>query len=399
MRIALISAQRRTENGELRAELMLAGRSILAWQAELMCALGAERVICLCHAVEGEVLRLQHMVEAAGAAFHALIGFTALPALVRAEDDLIILSDGLLPDPPLTQNIVTTEAGWRRNVVCLPAGHAMVASAPDDFERIDAAHNWAGLLVMRGAPVQRLSDFAEDADAVSVLLRLALQAGTPLRELGAAELEAGGWLLANSGATLEKHERDLISRAAAARDFRAPLIALAGWIVETFAPRGLQKGTSVTGGLALALALSAVMVAALGAPVISLAFAVAAMFSGALTLAYAGIARRLHRQSGPGSAEAAFAVALDALAALTLWFALVPLPEWSALAICGPLLIGLARLAAREEGEVPLSAFWRDRASLLVLLALAASAGLLPEATAAFAATALGALLLGKRRD
>ena len=399
MRIALISAQRRTENGELRAELMLAGRSILAWQAELMCALGAERVICLCHAVEGEVLRLQHMVEAAGAAFHALIGFTALPALVRAEDDLIILSDGLLPDPPLTQNIVTTEAGWRRNVVCLPAGHAMVASAPDDFERIDAAHNWAGLLVMRGASVQRLSDFAEDADAVSVLLRLALQAGTPLRELGAAELEAGGWLLANSGATLEKHERDLISRAAAARDFRAPLITLAGWIVETFAPRGLQKGTSVTGGLALALALSAVMVAALGAPVISLAFAAAAMFSGALTLAYAGIARRLHRQSGPGSAEAAFAVALDALAALTLWFALVPLPEWSALAMCGPLLIGLARLSAREEGEVPLSAFWRDRASLLVLLASAASAGLLPEATAAFAATALGALLLGKRRD
>jgi hypothetical protein len=198
---------------------------------------------------------------------------------------------------------------------------------------------------------------------------------------------------------LEKHERDLISRAAATRDFRAPLIALAGLIVETLAPRGLHKGTSVAGGLAIALALSGVTGAALGAAAIGLALAAAAMFSGTLALAYAGIARRLHRQSGAGSGEVAFAVALDALAALTLWFALAPLPEWSALAICGPLLIGLARLAARDEGEVPLSAFWRDRASLLVMLALVASAGFLPEATAAFATTALGASLLGKRRD
>lgn len=399
MRIALISALKRTETGELRAELRLAGRSILAWQVDLLSALRTERVICLCSAVEGEVLRLQHEVEAAGAAFHALIGFVGLAALVRAEDDLLILSDGVLPDPLLAPDLVKTDAAWRRVIVCLPADHAMVAGAPDDFERIDAARNWAGLLVMRGAPVQHLATFSDDADAVSLLLRLALQARTPCHDLGPSQLEPGMWNLADSVAAVDTHERDLMARAVLPRDFRAPLIALADMVVGALAPRGMGHGTTVAGGFAFVLALGGIVAAAFGAQTIGLACAASAAFSGTVAAGYAGLARRLKRQSGPIPGEAAYRVAFDALAALTLWFALAPLPEWTALAICGPLLIGLARLAGQEEAKAPLSAFWRDRASLLGVLTIAALAGVMPEMAAFLAATALGALLLSKRSD
>jgi hypothetical protein len=399
MRIALISALKRTETGELRAELMLAGQSILAWQVDLLSALGAERVICLCHAVEGEVLRLQHKVEAGGATFHALTSFVGLAAMVRAEDDLLILGDGVLPDPLLAQDLAKPAGAWRRLVLCLPADHPMVAGAPNDFERIDAARHWGGLLVMRGAPVQHLATFPDDADAVSLLLRLALQAHTPCQDLGPSQLEPGMWTLADSASALAAHEGNLMARVAALRDVRAPMIALADTLIGVLVPRGLRHGPAVAGSLALVLALVGVLAAAYGAPALGLALAAAASFSGTIATGYAGLARRLQRRSGPVPGDTAFRVALDALAALTLWFALSPLPEWSALAICGPLLIGLARFAAQEEVGAPWRASWKDRSSLLGLLAIAASAGFAAEGTAFLAATALGTLLLSKRRD
>jgi hypothetical protein len=226
---------------------------------------------------------------------------------------------------------------------------------------------------------------------------LAFQAHTPCHDLGLSQLEPGTWVLADSTGVLATHERDLMARAVRPYDFRAPMIALADMLVGALAPRGLRHGTAVAGSLALALALGGVVAAALGAAAVGLGLAAAAAFSGTIAAGYAGLAQRLQRRSGTIPGEAAFRVALDALAALALWFVLAPLPEWSALAICGPLLIGLARLAAWEDAKVALSALWRDRASLLGVLTIAAFAGFVSEATALLAATALGALLLSKR--
>ncbi|MBX9728897.1 MAG: hypothetical protein K2X31_08320, partial [Sphingopyxis sp.] len=107
MRIGLIAALRRSEDGTaLRAALPLAGRSVLAWQAALLQSLGVERVLCLVDAPMGAVLDLQHELEARGVQFHALKGFAALPALVRAEDDLIVLADGLVPDAALVRELL-----------------------------------------------------------------------------------------------------------------------------------------------------------------------------------------------------------------------------------------------------------------------------------------------------
>lgn len=393
MRIGLIAALTRSEDGVLRAELPVAGRSVLAWQAALLQSLGVERVLCLTETTSGEVLELQHAIEAGGAAFHALHGFAALPALVRAEDDLIILRDGLVPDPVVVRAVLGGEGAVQRVVAAIPADHPLAAAYPQDFERIDAARHWAGVLAMRGGPVQQLAEFPEDADAVSLLLRLALQAGTPCRDLAPRELVPESWLLADGTAAVAQAEQSLIAAAATPADWRAPLAALATRLVRALAPRGLAQGGLIAGGLALALLLGAVMVAAFGPPAVGLALAGLGAFAARVSIAYGALSARLRREGDAGRGGAALDVAVDGLAALTLWFALAPWPEWEPLAVLGPLAIGLARLGGRAGGAA-LGALASDRASLLLALSLAATIGFFPETLACLALGLLTALLL-----
>lgn len=393
MRIGLISALQTTVSGTLRAELPLAARSVLARQAAILQDLGAERVLCLCDAPTGEVLSLQHTIEAGGATFHALQGFTALPALVRAEDDLIILRDGLVPDLTTVRGMVGEGPTLRRMIAALPADHPLATTHPWDFERIDAGRHWAGLLVMRGAAVQELADFPADADAVSVLLRLALQAGTPCRMLSAQELAPETWLLADSPEAVGQHEQALIARAAPGVDWRAPTNALAATLVRALAPRGLGQGSAMAAALAFLLLLGGVSAAALGEAIIGLGLATGGAFAARISMDYAALAARLREVFVVATQRPALEAAFDGLAALTLWFALAPWPAWIPLAACGPLLIGLTRLAARGS-KGGLAAIASDRASLLLLLAIAAAFGQLPAAVAALALAIVAAMLL-----
>lgn len=393
MRIGLIAALKRTPEGVLRAELPLAGRSVLAWQAALMQALGAERLLCLTDTAGPEIIALQHAIEEGGASFHALKGFAALPALVRAEDDLIVLADGLVPDPALVIGLLEADSGLRRVVAAMPADHPLAVDHPEDFERIDAARRWAGVFAMRGAPVQQLADFPADADAVSLLLRLALQAGTPCRELAPAALAPATWLLADDAAAVAAHAQALIARAAPHADWRAPFAALAARLVGQLAPRGLEHGEVLAGGAALALLLGAVMLAAFGPAPAALTLAGLGAFSASVSRTYGALAQSLKRLPPEARGGTVLTLAADGLAALTLWFALAPWPAWQPLAALGPVLIGLARLAS-QRGDLALAAIASDRTGLLLALALAGAAGLLPEAAACLALGLLAALLL-----
>lgn len=89
------------------------------------------------------------------------------------------------------------------------------------------------------------------------------------------------------------------------------------------------------------------------------------------------------------------ALAVDGSAAIVLWFALGPWPQWTPLAICGPLVVGLERLAEQTQGSA-LAAISSDRTTMLMLLGLAAGLGVLPEAVAFVAAALLTGLLLRK---
>lgn len=395
MRIGLIAALRHSEEGALRAALPLAGRSVIAWQAALLRALGCERVLCLTETSGGTVLELQHMLEGQGVQFHALRGLAAIPALVRAEDDLVVLADGLVPDPAVVRALVGGEgdAPLQRMVATIPADHPLAAAHPEDFERIDAARHWGGVLVMRGAPAQRLAEFPADADAVSLLLRLALQAGTPARELAARELVPETWLLAQCNAAVAQHEGALIAAAAPPADWRAPGTALAAAAARAMVPRGLEQGPVIAGGTALVLLLTGVMAAAFGFGATGLALAGLGALAARISHGFAALSARLRREAGGGRAGAVLTGACDVLAGTTLWFALAPFPEAQPLAALGPVAYALARLAARM-GDKALAVAASDRASLLLVLALAAAFGVLPHALACLALGLCAALLL-----
>jgi hypothetical protein len=396
MRIGLIAMLRANEDGTLRAALPLAGRSVLAWQADLMRSLGAERVLCLTETTTGEIIALQQELEGQGVQFHALKGFAAIPALVRAEDDLVILLDGLVPDPGVANAVLGGGGSLNRAIATLPADHPLAAAHPDDFERIDAARHWGGLLAMRGAPVQQLAGFPADADAIPVLLRLALQAGTPTQDLTARELVPQNWLLAESPAALARHETALIAHAAPPVDWRAPSLALASALVRRVVPRGIGQGGLIAGGASLALLMIGVMASAFGFPAAGLAAAGLGAFSGQVAEAFRSVSARLRREEPAPRAAAVLSGTVDFLAALVLWFALAPWPDREPLAVIGPVAIGLVRLLATSGGAA-MAAYARDRAALLLILAVCASLGLLPEALACLALGLVAALLL--RRD
>lgn len=393
MRIGLIAALARADDGGLRAHLPLAGQSVLAWQVAVLRRLGAERIICLSDTVAGEVLRLQQAVEAGGGSFHVLKGFAALPALVRAEDDLIVLRDGLVPDPAHVARILPSETVLARSVLCLPADHPLAMAHPAQFERIDAARHWAGMLVMRGAPVQQLADFPEDADATSVLLRFALQAGTPCRVLTIEDVTAATWWIAESAAAARRHEAALIAATAPPRDWRAPLTAIGAVLVQKTAHRWIGQGSTISAGLALVMLLGGVLAAAWWAPAAGLALAATGAFTARVAAGFSAVAKQLRHYGDNRSESAVVAITVDLFAALTAWFALAPWPEFTPLAICGPLAIGLARLAERD-GRGALRVAASDRASLLLVLSLGAALGFPAYAAALAAAALLAALLL-----
>lgn len=397
MRIGLIAALRHSEDGLLRAGLPLAGRSVIAWQAALLRALGVERVLCLAETPGGTVLDLQHRLEGEGVQFHALRGPAAIPALVRAEDDLVIIADGLVPDPAVVRALTSGQGGeaLQRMVATIPADHPLAAAHPEDFERVDAQRHWGGVLAMRGAPAQRLADFPGDADAVSLLLRLALQAGTPMREIAARELVPETWLLADSVAAVSQHESALIAAAAPPADWRAPGVALAAMAVRAAVPRGLDQGPVIAGASALVLLLMGVLAAAFGFAATGLALAGAGMFADGVSHGLAALAARLRREGGANGTRAGTMLsgACDLFAASVLWFCLSPFPGAQPLAALGPVAYGLSRLAARG-GDDLLAAAASDRAMVLMILALAAAFGLLPFALCCLALGLCAALLL-----
>lgn len=401
MRIGLIAALRRSEDGTaLRAALPLAGRSVLAWQAALLQSLGVERVLCLVDAPTKEVLDLQHELEARGVQFHALRGFGALPALVRAEDDLIVIADGLVPAPALVHGLFGREkaAALTRVVATIPAAHPLAAAHPENFERIDAARHWAGVLAMRGAPVQQLAEFPADADAIGLLLRLGLQAGTPQSDCAAREFETEDWLLAADAEAVAQHERALIARAAPPADPRAPTRALAAAAVRALVPRRLGQGAQVASGFALTALIAGVLASAAGLAATGLLLAAIGAFAAEAARGFGHIAARLRREHTEPRFGAALAAAVDLMAGGILWLALAPPPAWQPLAVLGPVAIGLVRLLSRA-GDTALAVTASDRAGLLLLLALAAAFGVLPETLACLALGLVAALLLRQRRD
>ena len=225
-----------------RAFLRLGGATLAQHQLMVALAAGCERIACIARALTPELIALQHEAERAGAKFHMISGARALSGLVTANDELLVIGEGLVAALPDALDML----GDAPAILVLPAETAV----PQGFERIDLNHAAAGLMLLPGRLVERLNDLPADAEPTSALLRIGLQAGIAQRGVAEPALSAGHWLMVRDEEAAHAAELDWMQRHTAGRG-KASGMALATLIVRSFGPALLHGGS---GGRWLALA-------------------------------------------------------------------------------------------------------------------------------------------------
>jgi hypothetical protein len=377
--------------------LELAGRSVLSWQIEILRALGCERIICLSKGRSDEIVRQHRAVEADGGDFHVVTGNLQLASLMRANDELVMMADGLVPEVEAVKRLALGDERLRKGIWTMPAGHPLAASLPEDFERIDSEGHWAGLAVLRSESAAALADFPPDGDAVSLLLRLGLQDRIERRPIPVSELEAGNWLLAVDESALEKRSKALLKGEARTPFWIAPGSALAARIAHSLPPARAEDWRRLSLAAQALLLLGGTALAATGYETPGLAVVAAGALAGAVEDSLAQMRARIWSHA-KGTRSLLGAIATDLFAAAALVFAYAGAHE-PVTRITLPLLaIGLVRLAS-SQGAGASKTFWSDRTIHLAIFAIAAALGGVGPALAIMAFAAMVQLMLRKGRN
>ena len=256
MRVGLLSMTDAV-SGELqglRAVLTIGGRSLVRHQLGLALALGCTRIVVVTDALTSEVIALQHATESAGARFHVITSAHALLPLVTAEDDLIVLGDGLLVQPELALPQLEQATG----VLALPVEAGVAAG----FERIDINHAFAGAMRLPGRIVAGLGDLPPEWNTHAALLRLAVQGRVPLRLLPDAVLADARWILVRNEDEAHAAEPVWLRLHTASGHLRSPGEWITAKTVHLAGPALLHAGTrpwvvALGGVVALLLAFGA----------------------------------------------------------------------------------------------------------------------------------------------
>lgn len=372
-----------------RAFVRLAGRPLVQHQLDIALSARCERLICLVRALEPEVIALQQRAEKAGVLFNTVTSPRDLSALVTAQDEVVVIHEGLLADPELATELIEQGEG----VFVQPIETGLAAG----FERIDINHAAAGLLRIPGRLVERLVQMPPDCDVPSSLTRIALQAGVPMRDVPLAARSGMGWQMIASEQAAHTIERDWIAHKLGSARLVSPGRRVVRMAILGFAPSLLHAGNASRAMIAATLAglLLAVGMAWFDWRATGLVLAALAW----LFLCSATMLRRLEAPLAAGKVKQE-----TGLAALDWLFdaVLVLLIHWAAPPVAGMIpLISLALpvtllLLVRLSGKVPAmpgAALIADRALLCLLLALFAAAGLLEWAIAAATVGLAGTLL------
>jgi len=371
------------------AALALAGRTLAERQLDLVLALGCARVVCLSQGLDKSLIALQHRAEAAGAKFNVIAGPRPLAGLVSAADELVVVGEGLLPAVTEAKQALESGAG----VLALPVEAGIAAG----FERIDLNHAWAGVLMMPGRLVERLTQLPPDCDAVSALLRIALQGRVPYRTLPEALLAERRWALIRNHAQLADLEPAWLQRHVAAPTPFAPGRALARIAMRRMGTRLLGKGwrPAYLSGMGIALAGLGAVVAWFDQGVMGLA----ACGLGWLGVEAAGALGSIARAGAEdeSSVDRSGTLAGIFIDVLLVWVLALTLSGiWYERIFAPIVLILAARLSGRLLEAKPADMV-QDRALLALLLAVAASTGILLPVTQLIAFAVLAMLLVLSR--
>lgn len=349
------------------APLTLAGKTLARRQLEFALAAGCEGIIALGDGASAEAIALRHAAEAAGARFQAVRDSHDLLGAIRADDELLALAPGLLPEAAAALEML----GKGRKVLVLPAAAGVAAG----FERIDLERAWAGALLVGGAPVERLSDLPADVEPTSALVRIALQAHVAERRLPAEVLADGSWTMLDTGVDTAFSEKAWLDRHLPSASPFEPSRWLARTILRPLATRLLANARSVAILLAAVLAALAGSVLATGYGLAPLGFAllvVGAILSHA-TSGLLGLARAPRWRDARSDFGSALSWAVDA--ALLVGAVLAIDGSWFHRLF--PPLVLLGTLRTFPPATPPTwQGLTRDRGLLALSLGLAAAFGL-----------------------
>lgn len=379
-----------------RAFLQVGGATVAQHQLALCRAMECQRVICLARDLTPELVALQHAAEAAGMQFHVVAGARQAAALITATDELLVLADGLLV--ALASALPLLEAGHGMLVQPVEAG------VPMGFERLDINHAAGGAMRIPGRLAERLAELPVDCDVASALTRIALQAGVVQRPIPLEAREGVGWRIVRDEAEAHAVESGWIDLHMQRGRAITPGTALARFGVRTFGPALLHAGH---GGLTLTIAAAVFLLAALITGWLGAIGSALVLVGLSWTVRHAAdLLTRIERDSlsRPVSRiprETLFGWLADAaLVALVIWSAGVVLPRWPFDVITAPwFLVCLLRMVPQMIDRT-WSAWLEDRALLCLVLAVAAGAGVLIQATTLIAGVLAlaGAVLAGFRK-
>lgn len=363
-----------------------------------MLALGCERILCLCEASSETTLLVQRLAEAAGAEFHAIKGVTQIAALARPQDEIVMLRDGLLVDPCVLER---GNSGGEGAIFTISASHPLAEAYPDDFERIDRERHWAGFAMFPASRMAELAEYPSDSEAMSLLLRLGLQAQTRCRALGEvldeSALRSRQWLLASDGDVLEEHQASLVAGNLPSGSWLGPGAMLARLGVKMAAPLGIEIGHTLSAGAAFVLSLGSIGLLALNFPATGLAVAALGAFLAEISAKMSALRRALFTRDDPSILDRVLAPAMAVLSTVAIVLAVFLNGREIALVATALISMGLAyHLAGAPSARM--RAFFGDRTLHFALFAIAASFGLLVEAIALFGVLALAQLMLHGRQ-
>jgi hypothetical protein len=393
LRIALVSAVKRTSTGELRSVQELAGRTVLEWQIDLALELGCERIICLCESSFDELIAQQRRVEREGFAFHAARTHLQLADLVRPNDAVFVQLDGLLAGGEGAEQV--REAGKTQgNVIfAIAESHALTANSPDDFERIDRDRHWAGIAFLPGDCVNNLKEMPGDSDAISALLRLGLQARVGCKEIAPEFIDHDQWFLASDTDALGRRSVALMNASLPKPAWSGPGVAFATSIVRFSPSSWLGIAPETSAGMALAAMAVGLGLAGFGLSAVALVVGSLATFGASLCITASSMKSGLASSSKRPRILHFFVASIWILATILLVIANREAANWSIQAAIPVLVMGLAWLAGGGENS-RLQAFWRDLPVHFAIFSGAAYFNHLQEALLLFSLLALAQLML-----
>ncbi|NNM75425.1 hypothetical protein HJG53_00685 [Sphingomonas sp. ID1715] len=165
----IVAGEEAADGACLRAELPVAGQTVMEHQARLIAEAGAARIIVIAERLSPMLAQAVARLRADGLAIEVVRQVDDVAQRVQTDERILLLADGVVSDLAAIERILATPA---------PAV-LVLADAADTrgWELIDANARWAGLLLADGELVRRTARMLGEWELQSTLLRNAVQSG------------------------------------------------------------------------------------------------------------------------------------------------------------------------------------------------------------------------------